>query len=301
MKVNIISGFLGSGKTTLIQRILQSLAGHEKVAVLVNEFGKIGIDGEILRQQHVDVVELSQGCICCSLRTDLVKGIEEIYYNFKPDRLLIEPSGIAAPALFLPMFAEEPLSSIINLESLTVIIDLSKFFNSTTGLSDFYQGMIKAAQILVLNKADLVTPVELSGIQEVVKEINPTAKLLVSSYGDVPLAEVLSPQATIPCIAEEGHVHFDSYSAIDREHYFDELQLRQVFTELGNGTFGNILRAKGIFRIPGKALLIEFVFGEVSVQELPIGENSRWAIIGKNIDEDRIAETIKACKGDVYA
>src|SRR5689334_13504105 len=104
MLVTIVTGFLGSGKTTLVQKLLSGQLGNEKVAVLVNELGEIGIDGTLIKQKHLNVLELPNGCICCQIQGDFKLAIDDIMEQYNPDRLFIEPTGIAEPGRILDFF-----------------------------------------------------------------------------------------------------------------------------------------------------------------------------------------------------
>lgn len=124
MIVNVITGFLGSGKTTFIQNAIAEMGLSEKIAILVNDFGDIGVDGIILNSQSENVVELPHGCICCTLRMELITALEDIIKRFSPERIIIEPSGIASPKQILDILISRKMMSHY---SITCIVDASCF------------------------------------------------------------------------------------------------------------------------------------------------------------------------------
>lgn len=297
MKVNIIAGFLGSGKTTLIQRSLENLGYSEKVAVLVNEFGKVGVDGTLIKRDHIDVIEMPQGCICCSLRSGLLNGILEISRDIGPERLIIEPSGIASPSEVLSVLRDPSLLSIVEVESLTAVVDSSNFLKCLSDLGDYYQYTLEAAQIVILNKVDLINDEELKEIKGLLERLNPEAKILTAIYADIPFHEIFSSQA-LPLNSSFKpihHLNFQSFSKVDKENYYEAETIANFFRDLGNGQFGNIIRAKGIFKTKEGGIQVERVFNQMVINPID-AKDSRWSIIGTEINEQLIQEGLAMCR-----
>ncbi|MGD8761851.1 MAG: GTP-binding protein, partial [Desulfobacteraceae bacterium] len=137
MEVLLITGFLGAGKTTLIQHLLRSdFNAQEKVAVIVNEVGEIGIDGTLLAGQDVDILELTSGCICCTIKTDFFKAVQEIHRTYNPSYLVVEATGVAQPGDMLDVLFEAPLSDFSRLKKIITVVD-ADFFEAREVLGTF--------------------------------------------------------------------------------------------------------------------------------------------------------------------
>jgi G3E family GTPase len=189
--VTIITGFLGSGKTTLLNHILSNQEGI-KTAVLVNEFGEIGIDNELLITTGEDMVELSNGCICCTINNDLVNAVYKVLERpDKIDYLVVETTGLADPLPVALTFLGTDLRDLTRLDSIVTMVDAENFsldlFNSQAA-----ENQIAYADIIVLNKADLVDEADLDLLEVRVREMRPGTRLLRSVQGKVPLPLVLS-------------------------------------------------------------------------------------------------------------
>jgi G3E family GTPase len=189
--VTIISGFLGSGKTTLLNHILSNQEGL-KTAVLVNEFGEIGIDNDLLITTGDDMVELSNGCICCTINNDLVEAVYKVLERpDKVDYLVVETTGLADPLPVAMTFLGTDLRDLTRLDSIVTMVDSENFsldlFNSQAA-----ENQIAYADIILLNKADLVDEADLDLLEVRVREMRPGARLLRSVKGQVPLPLLLS-------------------------------------------------------------------------------------------------------------
>lgn len=189
--VTIITGFLGSGKTTLLNHILSNQEGL-KTAVLVNEFGEIGIDNDLLVTTGDDMVELSNGCICCTINNDLVNAVYKVLERpDKVDYLVVETTGLADPLPIAMTFLGTDLRDVTRLDSIVTVVDAENFsidlFNSQAA-----ENQIAYADILMLNKADLVDEADLDLLEVRVRDMKPGARILRSVKGQVPLPLVLS-------------------------------------------------------------------------------------------------------------
>ena len=178
MKIDIISGFLGAGKTTLIQRLLKGRIASEKVVLIENEFGEISVDTDFLKDTKVEIQELSQGCICCSLVGDFSKALKEIVDRFYPDRIIIEPSGVGklsdvTKAVVSSGFARE-------LNSLVCLVDVTKAKMYAKNFGEFFLDQIQSAHTIVLSRTDLASSSKISEAVDVVRQNNPKANLVTT-------------------------------------------------------------------------------------------------------------------------
>ncbi len=189
--VTILSGFLGAGKTTLLNHILSNQQGV-KTAVLVNEFGEIGIDNDLIVTTDEDMVELSNGCICCSINDELMEAVERVIERPEPlDYIVVETTGLADPLPVAMTFLGSELRDQTRLDSIITLIDAENFddvvLNTEVGRAQVIYG-----DILLLNKCDLVSEERLAAVEQKLRDVKNDARILRSVKGDVPLALLLS-------------------------------------------------------------------------------------------------------------
>jgi G3E family GTPase len=181
MHLVLVSGFLGSGKTTLVIRLAQAAANiQRKVAILVNEIGEIGIDNQLMRQLDLNVWELLNGCICCTLSGDLVSTLHMLAEKYSPELVLVEPSGAADPRSILnalPYYRGAPLASV---QTLTVL-DPQRLPVLVEVLTPLVTSQIQHAGLIIISKCDLATDDEITFARQIAGEINPLAKVYTST------------------------------------------------------------------------------------------------------------------------
>lgn len=195
MKVNLLFGFLGSGKTTVAKHLLAQVGSTQKTAVIVNEFGEVGVDGDILRGQNIDVVELNSGCLCCTLKGSLLLAVEELRDKARVERVIVEATGVAQPAELVESLVESSADHRLDIGPLVTVVDSAKLMRIEGMLGDFYVEQIETADIVLANKIDLTSEAQLREVTARLRELNPGARLLFCEHGRV------SPQALF---GEEG-------------------------------------------------------------------------------------------------
>lgn len=268
MKVVVIWGFLGSGKTTWINYFLSSFVSSGKIAILENESGKESVDGTLLRNKNYVVKDLNSGCICCSLRSELPLAIQEIEQEIQPDILLIEPSGIASleEIIRIPLFKADLLVALVDVQHYPVLMKLN---------ADYYRRQFKLASVILLTKGDLAGEEAVGVVRRDITAINPVADLICDyrllraeqwdlllnkqTSGFSGLITYLKDMKTPIYRKETVSVHFP----VD-PHFFDYL-----FTRL-NSSSCLLLRAKGFVQdMEGGYKKVDYVCGTVSVGKMP--------------------------------
>lgn len=182
MDLLLISGFLGSGKTTMVLSTIDEITKrkHKKVVVIVNDFGKIGIDGKVMEKYGLKVKEMPSGCICCTLGSDLLTTLRDVAEAFHPDLVVIEPTGVADPVAIhdtLKLYVGPPIDMV----RIVIIVDSERYDAIAKALERPLKNQLKAAQVIVLNKMDRVSPEQLASIEARVREIGSTARIIPAS------------------------------------------------------------------------------------------------------------------------
>jgi len=173
MIVDIIFGFLGSGKTTFITRILNEWGQKEKIVVLVNEFGEVGVDGELLKDRGGNVVEMPSGCICCTLQADFKKQLKEIIEDIHPQRIIVEPTGVATIGQIRSIVEAQAFEKVIRIIHNVLVVDAAGFMGLYKANRHFVESQVKSAHVVLLNKIDRVDKMMSMVTRDSISSINP--------------------------------------------------------------------------------------------------------------------------------
>lgn len=192
IKVDIITGFLGAGKTTLIKLVADTLYRNgEKIVIIENEFGEIGIDGAALAIEGLNVLEITSGCLCCSVKGDFIDALKKIENEIKPDRILIEPSGIFVPGDIFDIFKDPEIGEKMQINSVTTIIDCLHYLKQRVKYRFFFENQIKHAQSVVMSKTETVSDETMTLIRMEVLKINPSLPLFTKPWSYMTDEEVI--------------------------------------------------------------------------------------------------------------
>ena len=310
--VTVLTGYLGAGKTTLLNRILTHEHG-KKVAVIVNEFGEVGIDNQLVIDADEEIFEMNNGCICCTVRGDLIRIIGNLMRRRdKFDHLVIETTGLADPApVIQTFFVDEEIQDQLDLDAVVTVVDAKHIHDHWD--SDEAQEQIAFANVILLNKTDLVTPSELDQLEQKIRGMNKMVKIYRTQNSKIEMDAVLGVRAfdleqaleiEPELLGEDAHEHDESVSsfAIVESGAVDLEKLNSWLSELLQTQGVNIFRMKGILNVAGES--DRFVFQGVHM--IFDGQPDRpWkaeetrknelVFIGRDLDAEQLRKEFQAC------
>ena len=298
LPVTIVTGFLGSGKTTLVNHMLANRAGL-RFAVMVNEFGEIGIDNELILSTGEGMLELSNGCICCSINNDLVEAAARLLVRRDTlDHLMVETTGLADPLPIALTFLRPEFRDRLRLDSIITTADASCFsldrFESSPVCNQ-----LRYADIVLLNKGDLAGEGSLGAVEAKIREVKPEARILRTRFSQAPL-DLLLAQADRGGLPDHDHHHHlrsDGFASIsfESDQPFDVLGFQRFLEALPPAVF----RGKGILWLAGKdgRYVFHLVGGRFTLDEgrWEGPRRNRLVLIGQYLDRDGIREQLAQC------
>ena len=190
-KIDIISGFLGAGKTTFIKKLLEEAISGEQVVLIENEFGEIGIDGGFLKNSGIEIREMNSGCICCSLVGDFGKSLAEVLTKYKPDRVIIEPSGVGKLSDVMKAVRDVAAEIEVTLNSAVTIVDVAKCRMYMKNFGEFFNNQIENAGTVVLSRTDIAAVDKVNQAVELIREKNPAAVIVTTPCSQLSGAQLL--------------------------------------------------------------------------------------------------------------
>jgi len=308
--VTILTGFLGAGKTTLLNYILKQQHGY-KFAIIINEVGKIGIDGGLIEKTEDDVLELSNGCLCCTVRKDLVKGVQNLFKKGGFDYLLIETTGIADPQPVAQTFLNIPqLQQYARLDSIITVVD-SEQIETQMKESETAREQVAMADYLLLNKTDLVDEPHLVRIEALARGLNPHAQIFRTDHSQVNLKELLDMHAfdldrkveADPEFLNElrnRHRHDIESFSFEFDRPFNVEKFEFFVQELSEKQ--KVYRSKGFIAIAGnpRRAIFHGVNNRFTIMwdrlwEKDEQRSSQLVFIGKELDEAHIRAELVKC------
>lgn len=368
-KIDIISGFLGAGKTTLIKKLLSEAFTGEQVVLIENEFGEIGIDGGFLKESGIEIREMNSGCICCSLVGDFGKSLREVVDTYHPDRILIEPSGVGKLSDVIKAVQDVQEEIDAKLNSFTTVADVTKCRIYLKNFGEFFSNQIEYAGAVILSRTDKAKPEKIEESVALLRELNGKAPFITTPIARLSGKKILETMEESKSLEEEllsevvcpecghhhhghehphehhhghggccghghehhhehhhdhggccghGHGHHGSEHGHPHEHHHghehhhdhghhhaDEVftswgretihtytkeQVNDILNSLEDGSYGNILRAKGMVAgADGEWIYFDMVPGEHEVREGAPEYTGRICVIGAEISEEKLA------------
>ena len=218
-KIDIVSGFLGAGKTTLIKKLLAEAFQGEKLVLIENEFGEISIDGGFLKESGVQISEMSSGCICCSLVGDFGKALQDVQAQFHPDRILIEPSGVGKLSDVI-VAVQNTIAEVpeMRLNSFTTVADATKVKVYMKNFGEFYNNQIESAGAIVLSRTQKLTQEKLEAAVALLREKNPDAAVLTTPWDQLPGKNILTAMERVSLAGELLEKMRAEHAAGEAEH-----------------------------------------------------------------------------------
>lgn len=329
-KIDIVSGFLGAGKTTLIKKLLKEALGQEKVVLIENEFGEIGIDGGFLKEAGIQVTEMNSGCICCSLVGDFGTALNEVVSKYAPDRIIIEPSGVGKLSDVIKAVQKEATNCRLSLNSFVTVADAKKCKMYMKNFGEFYNNQVEYAGTIILSRTEQMQDEKLQKTVELIRELNQKAAVITTPWEELDGERMLSVmeegnQLSRELFDEEeicpecghhhehGEHHPENHHHHDHEHgehhhhhadevftswgietlkKFEEETLEKILKQLSEkDSFGTILRAKGIVESEDKSWIhFDLVPGEYEIRRGDADYTGRICVIGAKLATEKIQE-----------
>ena len=324
-KIDIFSGFLGAGKTTLIKKLLGEVYQGEKIVLIENEFGEISIDGGFLKESGVQISEMSSGCICCSLVGDFNQALKDVVAQYQPDRVLIEPSGVGKLSAVIVAVENAVAESegTMELGSAVAVVDASKVRVYMKNFGEFYNNQVESAGTLILSRTQKLSEEKLHTAVEMLREKNPDAailttpweelsgKTILSAIEKVSLADELLEKMRAEHEEHEHHHHHEhdehcTCGCHDHDHHhhhadevftswgvetpkkFTESAIHEILEELDSGEYGKVLRAKGIVNGENGWIEFDYVPEEHEIRAGHPDYTGRLCVIGAELDEGKL-------------
>ena len=313
VKIDIISGFLGAGKTTLIKKLLKDGFQGEQVVLIENEFGEIGIDGGFLKEAGIQIREMNSGCICCSLVGDFGTSLKEVVTKYDPDRILIEPSGVGKLSDVIKAVQGVQDEVDIKLNSYTTVVDAKKCKMYMKNFGEFFDNQIQYAGAIIMSRTDIASEKKVQESLELLRSLNKDAAIITTPIENLDgkkLVEVMEHPVSLEQEMHEHHHHHDGECGCGHDHHHHHAD--EVFTSWGRETikkytreglekilealsesdkYGIILRAKGMLPAEdGTWIYFDMVPEETEIREGAPEYTGRLCVIGSKLDEHALEE-----------
>ena len=324
-KIDIFSGFLGAGKTTLIKKLIAEAYAGQKLVLIENEFGEIGIDGGFLKEAGIEITEMNSGCICCSLVGDFREALKKVIDQYQPDRILIEPSGVGKLSDVTKAVQGIAAERDVQLNSFVTVADVNKVRLYMKNFGEFYNDQISHANAIILSRTGAASEDKIARAVAMIREKNPEATIVTTDWSQLKgeqivdamesrrdfVRELLEETQVCPeCGHDHEHHHHDHDGECscgcghDHDHHhhhhadevftswgretarvFTEEEIRTALEELDSGKYGVVLRAKGILPGANGWIYFDHVPGEADVRGGAADVTGRLCVIGSKLDE----------------
>lgn len=299
--VNLLTGFLGVGKTTLLRHLITHRPAHERWAVIVNEFGEIGIDGAVLDDGELPVAEIAGGCLCCAAGPQMTATVATLLRRERPDRLIIEASGLAHAAGVIDELRARPLGDALDVGAVLTLVDPRQFTDPAYMMQPLYRDQVSIADVLVATKLDLADAELLQRFRTRSAELFPPKALVAEvAHGAADPAWLDQPVASRPryrpAVARPESGWQSQGWTFDPALDFDGERLTGFFDRLPSLVPG-LVRAKGVFRVLGTFVWLNWVDGQWGATQVSWRRDSRFELIAPALDADAVEAALRSCLG----
>ena len=311
-KIDIISGFLGAGKTTFIKKMLEEVFSGEKVVLVENEYGEVGIDGGFLKDSGIEIKELNSGCICCSLVGDFTRSLAEVIDTYHPDRILIEPSGVGKLSDVLTSVKKIEDTHDAKVNALVTVANAMKATKQMKAFGEFFNNQIENATTVVLSRTQNMKEEKLELCVKEIQKLNPKAAIITTPWDSISGEQILKVIEQQDSLMQEMMKEYEEHHHDhEHEHHHDH-DADEVFISWGKETphkytkekiesilktfcdtedYGTILRAKGMVPAEdGTWIYFDMVPGEYELRDGEPDYTGRLCVIGTDIDEHKLEE-----------
>lgn len=318
-KIDIISGFLGAGKTTFIKKMIDEAFKGEQIVLIENEFGEVGIDGGFLKDAGIQITEMNSGCICCSLVGDFGKNLNEVITKYHPDRILIEPSGVGKLSDVMKSVIDIEKEQPVKLNALVTVVNALKASKQMKAFGEFFNNQIEYATTVILSRSQNATPEQLEFCVKQIQALNPKASVITTDWDAIKGEQILKTMEgqdnlEMKVLAEARHAqdeaeHHHHHDHDEHEHEHEHHHADDVFTSWGKETphkferakleeilkqfveDDKILRSKGMVEgTDGKWIYFDMVPGEYEIRDGEPDYTGRIVVIGTDIHEHELEE-----------
>ena len=318
-KIDIISGFLGAGKTTFIKKMIDEAFKGEQIVLIENEFGEVGIDGGFLKDAGIQITEMNSGCICCSLVGDFGKNLNEVITKYHPDRILIEPSGVGKLSDVMKSVIDIEKEQPVKLNALVTVVNALKASKQMKAFGEFFNNQIEYATTVILSRSQNATPEQLEFCVKQIQALNPKASVITTDWDAIKGEQILKTMEgqdnlEMKVLAEARHAqdeaeHHHHHDHDDHDHEHEHHHADDVFTSWGKETphkferakleeilkqfveDDKILRSKGMVEgTDGKWIYFDMVPGEYEIRDGEPEYTGRIVVIGTDIHEHELEE-----------
>ena len=226
-KIDIISGFLGAGKTTFIKKMIDEAFTGEKIVLIENEFGEVGIDGGFLKDAGIQITEMNSGCICCSLVGDFGKNLNEVITKYHPDRILIEPSGVGKLSDVMKSVIDIEKEQDVKLNALVTVVNALKASKQMKAFGEFFNNQIEYATTVILSRSQNATPEQLEFCVNKIQELNPKAAIITTDWAKLSGEQILKvmegqDNLEMKALAEAHHAKEEAEHEHEHHHHDHE-------------------------------------------------------------------------------
>lgn len=295
IKVNLISGFLGAGKTTLIKKVLENVK-EEKIVIIENEFGEVAIDGDLIKKEGFDVFELRSGCICCMMKQDFEDSLQKVIEEYKPDRIIIEPTGISSLSQLLDILEKDNFKDKININRVITVVDSTSYLEEKDAFGEFYMDQVENAEILIVSKTQIVDKSTLKEVKESLREFNKKAHIITLPFEEFNKEYILNfldedssrdikrDSVEVMISTEDG---FESLG-VKTNKIFEIREINEIVSKLFTGKYGDVIRIKGFLKGEKEIIQINCTKKVHNIETVEDSKEIKICIIGQDLRKRKI-------------